>query len=67
VELRTWQWVKKALKKTGNLRIIADGHPYPVNREMYNESIQIIQKAILKAKIGRREKIETLKRLNNMF
>lgn len=42
-----------------------DGHPYPVNREVYDKSIRIIQKAILEAKIGRREKIETLKRLNN--
>ena len=44
-----------------------DGYPYPVDRQGYDKSIQIIQRAISEAKIGRREKIEALKRLKNIF
>jgi len=44
-----------------------DGYPYPVNREGYDKSIQIIQRAISEAKIGRREKVEAIKRLKNIF
>ncbi len=44
-----------------------DGTPYPVNRKLYDETIEIIEKAIKKAKIGDREKIETLRKLNKIF
>jgi hypothetical protein len=40
-----------------------DGHPYPVDRRGYDQTISILKKAIEGAKIGRREKLETLKRL----
>lgn len=40
-----------------------DGYPYPVNRKTYEESIDILHKAIKKAKIGKREKIEAIKQL----
>lgn len=40
-----------------------DGYPYPVNRRTYEESIEILHKAIKKAKIGRREKIEAIRQL----
>lgn len=40
-----------------------DGYPYPVNKETYQESIEILHRAIKKAKLGRREKIETIRQL----
>ncbi len=40
-----------------------DGVPYPVNRELYDRSTQILQEAIEKAKIGEREKLNALKKL----
>ncbi len=40
-----------------------DGYPYPIDKEVYNQSIQILQKAIHKAKIAHREKIQALKKL----
>jgi len=40
-----------------------DGHPYPVNRDSYDRSIQILRKALQEARIGRSEKLDALKRL----
>ncbi len=40
-----------------------DGHPYPVNKKTYDQSIQILQETISKAKIGELEKMKALKRL----
>ncbi len=40
-----------------------DGHPYPVNRRGYDQTITVLNKAIQQAKLGRRDKIDTLKRL----
>ena len=40
-----------------------DGHPYPVDRRGYDQTISILKRAIEQAKLGRREKLETLKRL----
>jgi hypothetical protein len=42
-----------------------DGHPYPVDRKNYDLSIEILRKSIRSAKLGEREKIETLKRLSS--
>ncbi len=42
-----------------------DGTPYPVNRETYDRTIEIMRKAIENAKIGRDEKKDVLKRLLN--
>lgn len=44
-----------------------DGHPYPVDRKNYNRSIAVLEKAISQARIGRREKLETLKRLGLLY
>ena len=41
-----------------------DGHPYPVNKEVYDRSIEILRKALKQAKVGNSEKIEAIKRLN---
>lgn len=40
-----------------------DRHPYPVDRENYDRSIEFLKKAISSAKIGNRERMEALKRL----
>lgn len=44
-----------------------DGHPYPVDKENYDLSIDILHKAIKESKIGRTEKIEAIKRLVNFY
>ncbi|HZB96093.1 MAG TPA: hypothetical protein VE268_09040, partial [Herpetosiphonaceae bacterium] len=40
-----------------------DRHPYPVDRETYDQSIQTLSIAVDRAKIGRREQVDALKRL----
>jgi len=40
-----------------------DGHPYPVNRTVYDESIQFLRDAVSKSKIGLTEKTNAFKRL----
>jgi len=40
-----------------------DGHPYPVDRKVYDQTIEVLKSAIDKAKVGDREKIEAIKRL----
>lgn len=44
-----------------------DGTPYPVNRQVYDKTIEIMKKAIEKAKIGRLDKINALKRVLSFF
>lgn len=41
-----------------------DGYPYPVNREQYDKSIEVLRKAVNQAKIGRTEKLEAIRRLS---
>ncbi len=41
-----------------------DGVPFPVNRKVYDRSIKILEEAIEKAELGRREKLEMLKKLS---
>jgi hypothetical protein len=40
-----------------------DGHPYPVNREVYDDSIEWLRDAVTKARLGRGDKLSALKRL----
>ncbi|NIM46597.1 MAG: DUF763 domain-containing protein [Candidatus Aenigmarchaeota archaeon] len=40
-----------------------DGYPYPVDRKNYDKSIEILKEAVIKAKIGEKEKVEAIKRL----
>jgi hypothetical protein len=40
-----------------------DGHPYPVDRKNYDNSIQFLAQAVEKAKIGDTEKLEAFRRL----
>ena len=43
-----------------------DGIPYPVDKKTYDESIELLSKAIGKAKLGLREKEEAMRRLRRM-
>lgn len=44
-----------------------DGHPYPVDRETYDQSIHILRSAVQRAKLGERDRLDAVKRLNQMF
>lgn len=41
-----------------------DGHPFPVDRNTYDQSIHVLRTAVQRAKLGDRERIDALKRLN---
>jgi len=43
-----------------------DGHPYPVNRRVYEESIEFLKKTVERAKIDRTEKDNSLKRISRL-
>jgi hypothetical protein len=42
-----------------------DGHPYPVNRPVYDHTVEFLKDAVSKAKIGQTERIHALKRLSD--
>jgi hypothetical protein len=42
-----------------------DGHPYPVDRKVYDKTIEVLKGAIDKARIGDREKMEAIRRLRH--
>lgn len=44
-----------------------DGHPYRVNKRIYDKSIQILEDAIKNAEIGDREKLNAIRRLENFI
>ncbi len=44
-----------------------DGHPYAVDRANYDRSIAIVKKAVEKARIGDREKVDALRRLSRFY
>ncbi len=44
-----------------------DGYPYPVDRKTYDQSIELLSKAINKTKLGLREKKEAMNRLNRLI
>ncbi|MFQ5851629.1 MAG: DUF763 domain-containing protein [Candidatus Binatia bacterium] len=44
-----------------------DGHPYPVNRTAYDQSIEILRKSLERARLERTEKESALKRLLRLF
>ncbi|MEW5760646.1 MAG: DUF763 domain-containing protein [Candidatus Thermoplasmatota archaeon] len=44
-----------------------DGLPYPVNKKLMDETIEILRNGIEEAKIGNREKINAIARLNNFI
>ena len=40
-----------------------DGHPYPVNRDVYDQTVDWLREAVNKARIGHSERLKALKRL----
>jgi len=40
-----------------------DGHPYPVNRAVYDQSVEWLRDAVAKARIGHSERLKALRRL----
>ena len=44
-----------------------DGTPFPVDRKIYDKTIEIMKNAIQSAKIGNTERVEAIKRLNKYF
>ncbi|MFL5527384.1 MAG: DUF763 domain-containing protein [Gemmatimonadaceae bacterium] len=40
-----------------------DGHPYPVNRVVYDESVEWLREAVGRARIGHTERLKALRRL----
>lgn len=43
-----------------------DGHPFPVPTKVYDETIDTLQKAIHKAKIGQSDKLQAIKKLTEL-
>lgn len=43
-----------------------DGHPYPVDRQTYDQSIHLLKNAIQRAKVGERDRLDAIKRLNQL-
>lgn len=44
-----------------------DGHPYPVDRVTYDNTIDYLQKALWGARLGYTEKLNAMRRLNDFF
>lgn len=44
-----------------------DGHPYPVNQKVYDQSIEILRKSLVRARIERSERENALRRLLRLF
>ncbi len=44
-----------------------DGIPYPVDRAVYDRSIEILERAIKESNLGRKEKLEALRRLSKFI
>lgn len=44
-----------------------DGHPYPVDRQTYDQSIHILKEAVEHAKVGDRDRLEAIQRLNQLI
>jgi hypothetical protein len=40
-----------------------DGHPYPVNRIVYDQSVDWLREAVSKARIGHTDRLKSLRRL----
>lgn len=43
-----------------------DGHPFPVPTKVYDETIDTLQKAVNKAKIGQSDKLQAIKKLTEL-
>jgi hypothetical protein len=43
-----------------------DGHPFPVNKQVYDRSIAVLEKALRRAKTGDMENLKALQRLASL-
>ncbi|MFQ5860664.1 MAG: DUF763 domain-containing protein [Dehalococcoidia bacterium] len=43
-----------------------DGHPYPVDRRTYDETVAFLSRALARARVGQRDRLEALRRLNGL-
>jgi hypothetical protein len=43
-----------------------DGHPYPVQTAVYDDSLKILKQSIEKAKIGHADRLKALKKIHNI-
>ncbi|HOC38429.1 MAG TPA: DUF763 domain-containing protein, partial [Thermodesulfobacteriota bacterium] len=41
-----------------------DGHPYPVDRHVYDQTIEVLRDALEKARIGNQKKMQAIRRLS---
>jgi len=44
-----------------------DGIPYPVDRPLYDQTVGLLDRAIRRAKLGRKEELDALRRLDRTF
>lgn len=44
-----------------------DGYPYPVDRDTYDKSIQILKDAVDSSRIGKKDKIDAIRRLSSFI
>ena len=44
-----------------------DGIPYPVDRPLYDQTIELLERAIHKAKLGQADELKALRRLEKYF
>jgi hypothetical protein len=44
-----------------------DGHPFPVDQETYDRSIDFLKKGLWAARVGHTEKLKAMKRLNSFY
>ncbi len=44
-----------------------DGHPYPVDRQTYDRSIEVLEKALKQARLGRSEKLRAFRSLSSFL
>lgn len=44
-----------------------DGHPYPVNKKVYDKTIKVMKLAVGKARVGRQEKMGALRQLHLFY
>jgi len=59
------------MKRTGTVNLPLhggkDGFPFPVQRKVYDDSVQSLKDAVDNAKIGRKERLYAIKRLHEFI
>jgi len=44
-----------------------DGYPYPVNRELYDQNIELLNDSVKNAKLGYKDRLDCLRRMKNLI